>query len=44
MTTKELLESAYIMKNWDIRMTPEEITNLVNDARNYAEKFDENTK
>jgi hypothetical protein len=36
MTTQELLEIAYITKNWDIRMTPEQISELIDDARKYA--------
>jgi hypothetical protein len=40
MTTKELLQNVYIMGNWDIRMTPEEIAKLANEAKKYADQFD----
>lgn len=44
MTTKELLENAYVMQNWDIRMTQEEVGKLAKDAKEYANKFDNNSK
>jgi hypothetical protein len=40
MTTKELLETAYVMQNWDIRMTQQEVNKLLNDAKELADKFD----
>jgi hypothetical protein len=44
ITTKELLQNAYIMGNWDIRMTPEDILKLANEAKNYADKLDKDSK
>jgi hypothetical protein len=39
MTAQELLEIAYITKNWDIRLTPKQISKLIDDAREYAKNL-----
>jgi hypothetical protein len=40
MTAKELLEIAYVVKHWNVKMSEKEVCDLIDQARKYSAKCD----